>query len=241
MFRAEGRRDGSALTLINCLSSSALFRPPRETSPFVAKACPFRGSRLDREMSRTRQAIIAFWVVIITLLIWEFYSYNTAVTKQEEEHPAQQHFYFIHTNGPTAIAPKAPREGADVEQVGFDIQRNTPSAGSFTCRVTVKNLGTAKAIGVQVDVRPYKGISLGDLDNGHPRPGTMSDNDAVAQIGQWVTFPDLAPGESASQSAVFLNRQDVGPGTNPQPEILFDTEKKTEPAPHLPPHKAPVD
>ena len=179
-------------------------------------------------MSRTRQAIIAFWVVIIFLLLWQFHTYNTGMTKQETEHPAQQHFYFYHTNA----APVAPsivhRDGADVEQTGFDVQMNTPYAGSFTCQVTLKNLGTAKATGVQVNVRPFRGVALGDVDNGHTLPGSLNDNDPVSQIGQWVTFPDLGPGEAATETAVFLRRQDHSPGTNPQPEILFDTETKAQ-------------
>ncbi len=178
-------------------------------------------------MSRTRLAIIAFWVVIIIMLIWQFRSYDTGLTQDSIDHPQQQHFFFYHTNSAPVAPSAAHSEGADVEQTAFDVQPNAPSAGNFTCRVTVKNLGTAKATGVQVDVRPYKGIALGDLDNGHARPGTMNDSDPISQIGQWVTFPDLAPGEEATETAVFLNRSDVSPGANPQPEIVFETEKKT--------------
>jgi len=180
-------------------------------------------------MSPTRQAIIAFWVIIVILLLWQFHTYDTGMTKQETEHPAQQHFYFYPTNAAPVAPPSVVHvDAADVEQTGFDIQMNTPYAGSFTCRVTLKNLGTLKATGVQVNVRPYRGVALGDVDNGHTLPGSLSDNDPVSQIGQWVGFPDLAPGEAVTETAVFLRREDHSPGTNPQPEILFDTEKNAQ-------------
>ncbi len=187
-------------------------------------------------MSPTRQAIIAFWVIIVILLLWQFHTYNTGMTKQETEHPAQQHFYFYNRPAaPAAAASAVHVDAADVEQTGFNVQMNTPYAGSFTCQVTLKNLGTLKATGVQVNVRPYRGVALGDVDNGRTLPGTLNDNDPVSQIGQWVGFPDLGPGESATETAVFLRRSDHSPGTNPQPEILFDTASKaptTTPTPH---------
>jgi hypothetical protein len=53
----------------------------------------------------------------------------------------------------------------------------------------------------------------------------LSDGDPTSQIGQWVTFPDIPPGESRTATAVFLSKQGVNPGANPSPEILFQSEK----------------
>ena len=171
-------------------------------------------------------AIVAFWVVIIGMLLWEFYSYNHGLTQEAIEHPPQQHFYFYHSNSaPVAPAPPA-HNGPAVVQTGFEVASNSPGLGSFTCRVTLKNVGRLKATGVQVNVRPYKGIALGDVDEGgHHNTNNLSDTDPTSLIGQWVTFPDLAPGESATQTAVFIMRREVQPGTNPEPEIIFDSKK----------------
>ncbi len=185
--------------------------------------------------------IIAFWIFIIIMLLWQFYTYDQGLTQQAVEHPTQQHFWF--TNGASSTAPPPPphRDGADVEQTSFQVQQNKPNAGSFTFQVTVKNVGNAKAVGVQVDIRPYRGISLGDEDAGHTSSAVLSDSNPISQIGEWVNFPDLAPGESATESAVFLNRGDVRPGTNPTPDILFETEKAAPAQTPPPPHRGAED
>jgi hypothetical protein len=179
-------------------------------------------------MSTTRKLIIAFWIFIGCMLLWQFYTYDQGLTRAEVEHPTQQHFWFTNSAAAAPAAPtKALANGAVVQQTGFSVENNAPSAGSFTCHVTLKNVGNAKAVGVQVSVRPYRGITLDDQDVGHARPAavTLSDSDPISQYGQWVSFPDLAPGESGTQNAVFLSRTDVIPGTNPNPEIQFQTEK----------------
>jgi len=176
-------------------------------------------------MTPIRKLIVAFWIFIACMLLWQFYTYNQGL-KDAATHPQQEHFFFFHTNTVAAAAP-APvaRDGADVEQTGFSVRDNTPGAGSFTCQVTLKNVGNAKATGVQISVRPYRGISLGDEDVGHTTPGVLSDSDPISQIGEWVTFADLAPGESSTRNVVFLSRGDVKPGTNPNPDITFQSEK----------------
>jgi hypothetical protein len=184
-------------------------------------------------MSRTRKLIIAFWIFIGCMLLWQFYTYDQGLTRASVEHPQQQHFWFTNS---VAAAPAAPspghREGADVQQTAFLVEDNASSTGSFTCHVTLKNVGNAKAVDIQVSVRPYRGISRGDEDAGHTDMSVLSDSDPISQFGQWVSFPDLAPGESSTQSVVFLGRTDVRPGTNPNPEIRFQTEKAQPQAPH---------
>jgi len=177
-------------------------------------------------MSRTRKLIIAFWIFIVIMLLWQFYTYDQGLTQASIDHPQQQHFWFTNSASAAPVAPTPEQHtGADVEQTGFMVENNKPGAGSFTCQVTLKNVGNAKAVGVQVNVRPYRGTSTYDEDVGHQKVIVLDDNNPISQFGQWVTFPDLAPGDSSTQSVVFISRTDARPGANPHPEILFQTEK----------------
>jgi hypothetical protein len=179
-------------------------------------------------MSRTRMLIISFWIFIGCMLLWQFYQYDQGLTQEAIEHPKQEHFWFTNSVA-NAAAPVAPSQqhidGPNVQQVGFEVQKNTPNSASFTCLVTLKNVGNAKAVGVQVNVRPFRGITMGDVDAGHAKTAQIKDSDPLAQMGTWVTFPDLGPGEASTQSAVFTIQSAYDPGTNPNPEILFQPEK----------------
>jgi len=177
-------------------------------------------------MTPIRKLIIAFWIFIGCMLLWQFYSYNQGLKEEAIAHPQQQHFWFTNSVATAPAAPTQPkRDGADVRQTGFSVEDNAPGRGSFTCHVTLKNSGNAKAAAVQVSVRPYRGITRGDEDVGHTDMSVLSDSDPISQLGQWVAFPDLAPGESSTRDVIFLSRGDVRPGTNPNPEITFQTEK----------------
>ncbi len=178
-------------------------------------------------MTTTRKLIIAFWIFIVLVLAWQFYSYNQGMTQEATEHPQQEHFFFFHSNAITSAnaPPKPEHDKADVRQVAFTVQQNVPTRGNFTCSVTLKNTGDVKAMNVEVNVRPYRGITLGDEDVGHSSTEPLSDSDPLAQIGQWVTFPDIPPGESRTATAVFFGRQGVHPGGNPSPDISFQSEK----------------
>ena len=176
-------------------------------------------------MTPTRKLIIAFWVFIVGMLLWQFYDYDQGFKQAAIDHPQQEHFWFTNSVAAPAAPTQAHRDGADVRQTGFSVTDNAPGAGSFTCHVTLKNEGNAKAVGIQVSVRPYRGITRGDEDVGHTDMSILSDDDPISQFGQWVSFPDLAPGESNTQDVIFIGRTDVRPGTNPNPEIQFQTEK----------------
>ena len=177
-------------------------------------------------MTPIRKLIVAFWIFIVCMLLWQFYDYNQGLKEAAVEHPQQEHFWFTNSVATAPAAPAQPkRDGPDVQQTGYSVEDNAPSAGSFTCHVTLKNKGNAKAVAVQVSVRPYRGITRGDEDVGHTDMSILSDSDPISQFGQWVSFPDLAPGESSTQSVIFLSRTDVRPGANPNPEIQFQTEK----------------
>jgi len=176
-------------------------------------------------MTPIRKLIIAFWVFIVGMLLWQFYSYNKGLDQEAIDHPQQEHFWFTNSVAAPAAPTQAHSDGADVQQTGFSVEDNAPGAGSFTCHVTLKNKGNAKAVAVQVSVRPYRGITRGDEDVGHTDMSILSDSDPISQFGQWVAFPDLAPGESSTQDVIFISRTDVRPGANPNPEIQFQTEK----------------
>jgi hypothetical protein len=105
----------------------------------------------------------------------------------------------------------------------------TPAIESFTCRVTLKNDGTETATGVQVWVRPYRGTRTDDENVGRSPYQVLSDNDPLSLFGEWVPFPDLAPGQSSTQSVVFVARQGMHPGPNSDPQIIFKTEKAAPP------------
>jgi hypothetical protein len=74
----------------------------------------------------------------------------------------------------------------------------------------------------------------GDQDNslrgsgaaGDAAGSSHDDDDPISQLGEWVTIPDLAPGQSDSESAVFLDQPNKRPNDdNPQLEIHFEPVK----------------
>lgn len=171
--------------------------------------------------------ITGFWIFIAIMLLWEFHDYNQVAVQTDAAAPKQEHFFFYDTNTdtPPPEASKAKVDGADVEQTAFTTEKNVPAAGSFTAHVTVKNLGTAKAVGIQVMVRPYRGIMTVSGEMSDTGNQYLDDNDPLSQFGQWVDVPDLAPGESATVDTIFTSRAGISPGNNPKPQILFGTEK----------------
>jgi hypothetical protein len=171
--------------------------------------------------------ITVFWVFIATMLIWEFFSYNKNFSQVQAARPQDTHFFFYNTNvdAKPAAASKPAVAGPDVEQTAFTTENNVPSPGNFTAHITLKNLGTAKAVDVQIMVRPYRGIMVQSGEMSDQGNKYLDDGDPLAQYGQYVSFPDLAPGESATVDAVFLSHPNVDPGNNPKPEIDFGTDK----------------
>jgi hypothetical protein len=182
-------------------------------------------------MSWTQRLIWAFWIFVVIMLLWQFYDYNKKISTPDPAHPTQDHYFFYMPKpggAQAAAGGPAEHDGPFVEQTGFTIEDNTPTSVSFTCHVTLKNTGKAKATGVQVEVRPYRGTLISDGDDGGARnsTATLPDTDPLAQISQWVTFPDLDPGESSTQSAVFMKQGSHEYGSNPKAEVVFEPEKK---------------
>jgi hypothetical protein len=177
-------------------------------------------------MNKWRSLVVAFWVFLAVMLAWQAYNYNNLLTAEQQAHPAVQNFY--HPPAPPPPPPKAP--AADVRQVAYHVIHGSPGPGNFMVTFTVKNVGKVTATGVEVKVRPYRGIPNIDIDTSDSHAhtstvskylGPISDQDPVSQIGQWVDLPDLPPGQSSDESAVFPDRPGVDPGENAMLEITF--------------------
>ena len=173
-------------------------------------------------MNWWRTVTVAFWTFVVLMLIWQSYTYNNQV-EISKTHPGKHYFYNSDSAFPTPPKTSAP----DVRQVAYKVIRDSPQPGNFTVQFTVKNLGSVAATAIQVKVRPYLGFIQGDQDNGHVHGGTpISDNDPASQIGQWVALPDLAPGQSSSNSAVFIDQPNLSPNEdNPKLDMIFEPVK----------------
>jgi hypothetical protein len=167
--------------------------------------------------------IVIFWIVVVAMVLKQCHDSN--VRQDQEAEKTQQHFFFSHPPEQKMMSAVATNPNADVEQVGFTVDADTPSQGNFTCNVTLKNIGGKTATGVQVAVRPFRGGHFGNDNVGRAPAGILSDNDPLAQQETWVAFPDLAPGEQSTQSVIFLQQVGITPGNNPRPEIDFQTAK----------------
>jgi len=185
-------------------------------------------------MTRTQKILTGFWVFIIGMIIWSFFSYNASLNQQAEQHPTQTKFIFLHTNAAPVAPAEAHPDKAIVEQTGYRTVMDAPSVGSFTAYVTLKNVGAMPAAQVQICVRPYRGASNYDEDVGHSNPNGLSDDDPLSRFSDWLSFPDLAPGESMTRPIVFTTRSEIRPGQNPKPQIVFESDKNGPKSPRPP-------
>jgi hypothetical protein len=175
-------------------------------------------------MTPMRWLIFSFWVFVGGMLVWQSYTYETNLEKVNDAQP--QHFFFDPSRDQKPAAADPNLHAADVRQTGYSVTNN-PVSKSFVCHVVLTNKGNARAVGIQVFVRPFRGALVNGARNGDGElPHRLSDNDPLAQQGQSVEAPDLAPGESCTVSATFfMSRSDVQPSSNPNPQITFETEK----------------
>jgi hypothetical protein len=175
-------------------------------------------------MSAGRIALIVFWVVLGAVLFKQFFDYNQHLASAPAAAP--QHFFYDMANAPTtaaaAVAP--PLHAADVRQESYAAVIN-PDTSACTSTVMIKNYGNARATGIECEVRPYRGAVVGQDELGRQVMHKLSDGNALAQISQWITFPDLDPGEESTQTVSFFGQPGVRPGSNPDPQIIFQTAK----------------
>jgi hypothetical protein len=168
--------------------------------------------------------MVAFWVFVGGMLAWQAYDHEAKMEKEAYAKP--EHFFFNSPRDAAAQAADPNLHAADVRQTGYSVTNN-PVSKNFVCHVVLTNKGNVKAVGIQVFIRPFRGALVDGARNGDgglPQP--LSDNDPLAQQGQSIEAPDLAPGESCTVSATFfMSRSDVQPSSNPGPQITFQTEK----------------
>jgi hypothetical protein len=163
-------------------------------------------------------------VVLGGILIKQFYDYNQNLAAAPVAAP--QHFFYNMANAPeTAPAVVAPSlHAADVRQENYAAVVNADTS-SCTATIVLKNYGNARATGIECEVRPYRGAIVGQDELGRQIMHPLSDSNALAQIAQWVTFPDLDPGEESTQTLTFFSQPGFRPGANPDPQIIFQTAK----------------
>jgi len=179
-------------------------------------------------MTRTRWLITLFWLFIGGMLLWQFSSYNQHLDQDAIEHPQQQHFFFYPTNQASGVTvePTAVVDGPNVQQERYWTEDKTPTPNNFVAHFILKNVGNAKAVSIQIMIRPYSGTTVGDEDNGHSQTHILSDSDPLSQLGQVVDVPDLAPGEeSAVQNVTFFKQGGAPLGSNPHPAITFQRDQ----------------
>jgi len=179
-------------------------------------------------MSWTRRLIWAFWIFIALMLVWQFYTFNAKISAPPE-HPKPDHYFFYQaTKASEAAAAQASHDSAYVEQTSFSVENNVPNSSAFTCHVTLKNIGKTKAINVEVCVRPFRGALDHDPDSGgNQNTKPVDENSPLGQINQWVGFPDLDPGETSTQSVMFMKAGNSAFfGNNPKAEIVYQPEKE---------------
>jgi len=169
-------------------------------------------------MTPTRWLIAAFWVFVLLMGAKSFYDYNSHLD-HEETAQAEKH-YFPPSLQPASPAP--PASDADVRQVSYSPKVN-PMTSQFTAEVTIKNFGQKKAINIQVRIQPYVGTVDSSSQPGPDEILNPNNVDATATIFRWVEFPDLGPGESASQTLTFPMRSDAAPREHFDPKITFQT------------------
>jgi hypothetical protein len=169
-------------------------------------------------MTPTRWLIVAFWVFVLLMGAKSFYDYNSHLD-HEEAAQSEKHYF------PPSLmpgAPAAPSTDADVRQIRYTPKENDMTS-QFTAEVVIKNFGQKKATNIQVRIQPY----IGTVDNsGQPGPDEIlgpNSVDPTANVFRWVEFPDLGPGETASQTLTFPMRSDAAPRGHFDPKITFQT------------------
>lgn len=176
-------------------------------------------------MSLTQKLIICFWIFVFVMGLWEFHNYNRGLDAEAEAKGPPQHYLFLPpSTKPTPVSMKH-EDGADIVQTRFWVEYDKPTPGSFLCHVMIKNVGNARATGIQVKVRPFRGVSNYNEDGGTQHPITLDDSDPTSMISDFLSFPDLDPGQSETGDVSFLDVPIFKPGKNPSPTIYFQTVK----------------
>jgi len=158
------------------------------------------------------------------MLLWQFHTYNHHLEQRDAAAPKHEGPYIF--NAQTMAPPPPPKpDVADVRQVGFNAEEGKPSPGQFICHVTLQNIGKVKATHVQIMVSPYHGAWVGAPNGTDEDAHVVNSSDAAYTVSQWLSFPDLAPGEKVTRDITFYNQYGLRPGNDERPQIQFESEK----------------
>ena len=112
---------------------------------------------------------------------------------------------------PGAAAPAAVSPNAEVKLSHY-VTHITPGALEFSVDVTLQNVGSKNATGVQVMVHPYVGNQDTNKSQMGPDeiPGQQG-GDPMRNVVQNLDYPDIDPGQTATQSFTLPVRSDADP------------------------------
>ena len=168
-------------------------------------------------MTTTRWMIAAFWAVMIVIGLT--YAVESILAPPPKVVP-EKHWF----PAPLPSANAASSASADVRMTHYI--ESSAGISTFNVEVTLKNFGRKKATGVQIKIFPY---TVGSDTNVEPHvhgpdemPLTHGQGDILQTAFQYITFPDIAPGDSSTQTVSLPNRSDADPSdSQPKPEIQF--------------------
>jgi hypothetical protein len=167
-------------------------------------------------MTPTRWLIVGFWAVIILLAAKWMISGILAPPPPAPAPPKE----WLPLPTPGTPLPAAPQ--ADVRLTHY-VPKVTPGSMSFTVDVTIQNFGQKKATGIQVRIQPYVGNTNSKTAPGPDEIPIQPGGDPMANVSQWLDFPDLDAGATETQSVTLPMRSDADPAESFKPQIVFQT------------------
>ena len=150
---------------------------------------------MGADMTRTHAAIAAFWVVVLGLLAWQFWSAPPPVKRTAGTAP--RHAVTREYEGPVRKKKRA-FVFRDVM-----VHQETPDQFSFTVTLKLQNTGEIAFKNVRVQIRPYRYGYKGQFDG-----EAVEKEDPLYNKMETVTIASLKPGETKPINAVF--KSDAG-------------------------------
>jgi hypothetical protein len=171
-------------------------------------------------MTPTRWAIAAFWIFMAVLGV--YYAVHDVMLPAPPPPPPPQQGLLPALPGPAAPAAAAPNAEVKLTHYATHI---TPGALEFSVDVTLQNVGSKKATGVQVMVHPYVGNQDTNKSQMGPDeiPGQQG-GDPLHNVVQNLDYPDIDPGQTATQSFTLPVRSDADPAQrDDSAQVIFQT------------------
>jgi hypothetical protein len=169
-------------------------------------------------MTNTRWAVVAFWVVMMLIGVYSIFDY----TAKPAPPPVPEKHWFP---PPLPGSVPARRSPDALVKLTHYLAHIKPGATSFDVDVIVQNVGSKKATGVVVLVHPYVGTRDTDKKAIGPDEIPMQQGgDPLAAVTQTLTYPDLKPGETGTQSFTLPIRFDADPAQrDDKAQVMFQT------------------